>query len=159
MKHQKFLRPLPKSTKYESYLFEFISADCTYILSKAVPRWDSTIYKELWHMQYDVQCLAPAAISGLATKAVFIADRNLFKRPVSVGPSWRPHGVADLTVHGQESVLSAKIPYEAAWGIALAIKTGAFKYLAAEGAPLKRGAAHMSSLAFKEVYEERDHSA
>ena len=141
---------------HEGYLFEIERNLSSYSLSTAVPRYDTGIYSEYWHLEFQSRCLAPAKLAGRQTRLLFIARRDFFERPASAEPAWRPLGISHLTMRGAQSEMSCSIPFDAGWGLASAVNGGFFKYLETYGAVLKRGTAQMSYMAFRAEYDPRD---
>lgn len=147
----------PQTSAYDEYLFEIEGKTSSYSLGSGVPRYETGLYSQYWHMEFPSLCLAPAKVAGRQTNVLIIAQRVFFVRPKYVEESWRPLGVAHLTMRGSRSDVSCSVPYDAAWGIANSIATGFFKYLRMSGERLSRGKAHMSYLTFAASYDRRDY--
>lgn len=126
----------------------------SYSLSSNPPRDCDGAYSEYLHLEFEGRCIAPAKHAGRTVKLAILGNRQLLEP--SRDPDWRPLGIGYLTIRGERADYLGSIPYDAAWGVAASVASGAFKYLSLTGEPLKRGGAQIGYMRFCANYDSDD---
>ncbi len=128
----------------------------TYSLSLGVPKYETGLYSEHWHLELEGRCIAPAKHAGRVVRLLFLAERDFFERR-RADPDWRPLCLGRLMLRKDRADYMGTIPFDTAWGVAAGVAARTFRYVHLDGERLRGGSANIRYMSFQARYDERDY--
>lgn len=134
----------------ESYLFQIDRIMPDYSFGIGNSRFDIGSYSEYAHTEIAATCLAPKKLAGRVTRFTLMGNRQIVADLTEPSELERkPNCVGVLTMRGQQSEYSGKLPFDALYSVSASILAKGLRFILLNGPPLQRGSSRIGYIAFK----------
>ena len=132
-------KKIPVET-YQTYIFEIVDWEPSYLLSLNSGKHDDRLYWESLGVRISAKCVFPTKYAGLPSEIHLFGDRNMLNPEIlKYDKEWKPRCVGSLRVEAAEMHYDAALPHDLMPSLLAMLRAERSRYVLLHGETVRRG--------------------